>query len=402
MLPVLRWFDSCCRPAVVLAAALTVGCGGGGTGGVDSGGTGAPAASFASGTITGFGTVIVTDVHFDDLGAVVSDADGRARSRDELRLGMSVDVRGSSIVTDAEGHQASTATSFVINSAIVGPIGANDLAARTLTVLAQTIDVASTTVFDNGLAGGQSALAPGDVVEVHARFNALTGRYAATRVERKTGVATYAVRGIASNLDAGSRTFSIGSLRLSYAGLGAAPAALVNGAFVRVSLGLAPGAGGAWPVVRVANGSPPVDDRPEAKVEGLVTAFTSSARFTVDGTPVDASHAQFPDGTQGLAIGGRVEVEGQTIAGVLVASRVKQVSDSEESAAQFDVRGTITSIDTAAQTFLVRGVVVSYSGSVDFRDGTAADLAVGREVEARGTLSPDGTRVQAARLDFRD
>jgi hypothetical protein len=46
-------------------------------------------------------------------------------------------------------------------------------------------------------------------------------------------------------------------------------------------------------------------------------------------------------------------------------------------------------------------VIVSYSGTVDFRDGSAADLAVGREVEARGTLSADGTRLQAQRIDFR-
>ena len=401
MLPGLRWLDIRCGLAFVLAAVSTVGCGGGGTGGVDSGGTGARATSFASGTITGFGSVIVTGVHFDDLGAAVSDADGNARSRGDLRLGMTVDVRGSAIVVDADGHDASTATSFLINSAIVGPVAANDPTARTLTVLGQTIDVASTTVFDNGLAGGQSALAPGDVVEVHASFNAAAGRYAATRVERRTAVASYAVRGIASKLDAGSRTFSIGSLRLSYAGLGTAPTALVSDAFVRVSIGLAPGASGVWRALRIGDGSPPVDDRPEAKVEGLVDAFTSSARFTVNGTPVDARNAEFPDGTQGLAIGRRVEVEGQTVAGVLVASRVEQVSDSEESGTQFDVRGTITSIDTAGKTLVVRGVVVSYSGSVDFRDGTAADLAIGREVEARGMLSPDGTRLQAVRLDFR-
>jgi len=50
---------------------------------------------------------------------------------------------------------------------------------------------------------------------------------------------------------------------------------------------------------------------------------------------------------------------------------------------------------------VVRNVVVSYAGTVDFRDGSAADLAVGREVEARGTLSSDGTRLLATRIDFR-
>ena len=51
---------------------------------------------------------------------------------------------------------------------------------------------------------------------------------------------------------------------------------------------------------------------------------------------------------------------------------------------------------------VVRNVSVAYGGNVDFRKGTAADLAIGRLVEARGRLSPDGTRLQAVRIDFRD
>jgi hypothetical protein len=76
-------------------------------------------------------------------------------------------------------------------------------------------------------------------------------------------------------------------------------------------------------------------------------------------------------------------------------------SDSQGSGGDFDVRGVITSLDTAAKTFVVRNVVVGYSGSVDFRDGAAGDLALGIEVEARGALSADGTRLQATRIDFR-
>src|SRR5205085_9845313 len=48
--------------AAALLAAVVAGCGGG----VDSGGTGAQPTSFASGPITGFGSVIVNAVHYDD------------------------------------------------------------------------------------------------------------------------------------------------------------------------------------------------------------------------------------------------------------------------------------------------------------------------------------------------
>jgi hypothetical protein len=381
--------------AALLAATFLASCGG-----VDSGGTGAPPTAFASGAISGFGSVIVAGVHFDDLSAAVADADGNTRSRDDLRLGMTVEARGSAIVKDADGNDASTATSIVVRSEMIGPVGASDLAARTLTVLGQTIDITATTVFDDALVGGQAALAVGDVVEVYASVDAATGHYLATRIERKVLVVAFSLRGIVAGLDATARAFSIGATRISYAGV-TSPPPLANGSFVRVALARVPGAGGVWTAIAIGDRTPALDDRDEAKLEGLVSAFTSTTQFSVNGTPVDARAAQFPDGTAGLALGKRVEVEGATVSGVLVATRVQLVSDSQESGSEFDVRGTITALDTVAKTFVVRNVVVSYSGAVDFRAGTALDLALGIEVEARGMLSADGTRLQATRIDFR-
>jgi len=382
----------------VLLAALLVGCGG-----VDSGGTGAPATTFASGAISGFGSVIVAQVHFDERSASVLDADGNARSRDDLRLGMTVDARGSAIFSDAEGNEASTATTIVIRSEIVGPVAASVPSARTFTVLGQTVNVTATTVFDASLANGQASLGIGDVVEVYASVDAATGHYVATRVEQKTGATGFALRGIVGSLDTAARTFSIGGTRISYAGLAAAlvPATLANGSFVRVTLGLVPGAGGVWQAVAIGDRSPVPDDEDRAKVEGLVNAFTSPTTFSVNGTPVDARTAEFPDGTAGLALGKRVRVEGSVRGGVVVATRVRIESAAQGGGSDFDVRGSITALDSTAKTFVVRNVVVSYSGAVDFRDGTALDLALGIEVEARGSLSSDGTRLQATRIDFR-
>lgn len=382
----------------MLTAALAAGCGGG----VDSGGTGSPQVAFASGPITGFGSVIVNGVHFDDRSAAVSDADGNARTRDDLRLGMTTEVRGSAIGTDSDGHPASAATSIVFGSELRGPVAASDLAARTLTVLGQTVDIATTTVFDTSLAGGQAALAVGDVVEVYAQLDAANGHYDATRIERKTGVTAFVVRGIVAGIDMTARTFSIGATRIAYAGVAASgvPASLANGRFVRALVAVAP-VGGVWTAVRLSDGTPAIDDRHEANVKGLVSAFTSNASFSVNGTAVDARGATFPAGTAGLGLGTRVEVEGAVVAGVLVASKVTLVSDDEESGRDFDVRGAIASIDTVAKLFVVRDVTVSYAGTVDFRDGTAADLAVGKQVETRGRLTADGTKLMATRIDFR-
>lgn len=384
---------------VLLATMLVVSCGGG----PDSGGTGAPMTAFASGAITGFGSVIVAGVHFDERGASVLDADGNARSSDDLRLGMTVEARGSAIVSDADGNEASTATSIVIRSEIVGPVSASDLAARTLAVLGQTVEITATTVFDASLPNGQASLAVGDVVEVYASVDAASGHYLATRIERKTAFAAFALRGIVAGLDTAARTFSIGGARIGYGGIAAAnvPPALANGSFVRVTLGVVPEAGGVWQAIAIGDRVPPPEDRDQAKVEGLVSAFTSATQFSVNGTPVDARTAEFPDGTAGITLGKGVEVEGSVAGGVLVATRVRVNSDSQGSGNEFDVRGAITSLDAASRTFVIRNVVVDYSGSVDFRDGTAANLALGIEVEARGALSADGTRLQATRIDFR-
>ena len=383
---------------LMLVVSFAASCGGG----VDSGGTGAPAVAFASGPITGFGSVIVNGVHFDDRTALVSDANGNPRTRDDLRLGMTTDVRGLAIAADSDGNSASVATSIVFGSELLGPIAASDLVARTLVVLGQTVDIAATTVFDTSLIGGQAALAIGDVVEVYAQLDAMSSHYVATRIERKSGVNAFVLRGIVAGLDATARTFAIGAARISYAGIAAGnvPATLANDRFVRAFVNVVPSAG-VWIAFRLADGTPSIDDRPEADVTGRVSAFTSSAAFSVNGTSVDARGATFPSGTTGLGLGTRVEVEGSIVAGVLVARTVAIVSDNEESGRDFDVRGAITSIDTVAKLFVVRDVAVSYAGTVDFRDGSAADLFVGNQVEARGKLSADGTTLIATRIDFR-
>ena len=382
----------------LLAGVIAAGCGGG----VDSGGTGAPVTSFASGSITGFGSVIVNTVHYDDLSATVRDGNGVLRSRDDLRLGMTIDVRGSAIGVDGNGNPASTANSIVFASEIVGPVAASDLAGRTLIVLGQTVDIRLGTVFGESLAGGQAALAIGTVVEIYGRLDVASGRYAASRVEAKPAGTALSLRGIVSGLDAVARSFSFGSARISYAGVATVPPALANGRFVRAMLAPAPGAGGVWSATALVDGAPPIEDHDEAKLEGRVSAFTSTTAFSVSGTPVDARSASFDGGSAGLALGAKVEVEGTIVGGVLVASRVKVDAAGDGSGDEFEVRGPIVTLDPVGKTFVVRDVTVSYSGSVDFRNGTAADLAVGRKVDARGALSADGTRLQAQRIKFDD
>jgi len=196
------------------------------------------------------------------------------------------------------------------------------------------------------------------------------------------------------------RSFSFGITRISYLGVAAVPATLANGHFVRATLAIAPGAGGVLTATALSDGAPPIENHDQAKLEGRVSAFASTTSFSVNGTPVDARSASFDGGSVGLALGANVEVEGTIAGGVLVATRVKVDGEDQGGDEEFEVDGRIVSLDTVARTFVVRDVTVSYAGEVDFRDGTAADLAVGRNVEVRGKLTAEGTQLQAERIKF--
>ena len=65
------------------------------------------------------------------------------------------------------------------------------------------------------------------------------------------------------------------------------------------------------------------------------------------------------------------------------------------------LQGAIESLDTAAQTFQLRGSTVEYGANgVQFDGGSASDLANGRAVTVRGNPTAGGTRITARRISF--
>jgi len=381
------------------AAVLLGGCGGGGDAGTPpfQGGTG----SFAAGTITGFGSVIVNKVRFDDTHATVTDDDGNAASSSTLRLGMRVEIEGGAVHDDGSGPRCD-ASAIRFGPEVVGPVESIDATAKSLVVLGQTVLVTDTTVIDDSLAGGFAAIAVGAVLDVHGTRDAATGAITATRIEPKPAAAGFRLKGTIASLDTTAKTFTIGAATISYANVAALPANLANGMPVKVRLQTTPVAG-VWLATRLEAIHPHVGDANEAEIEGTITAFTSTASFSVNGIPVDASNATFPDGTTGIVLGAHVEVHGTSSNGTVVASRVEVEDHARRHAEGFELHGAITAIDTTAQTFVLRGVTVAYGDAgVEFRNGTAAQLAVGVRVEARGTLSADGTMLQATRISFGD
>jgi hypothetical protein len=99
-----------------------------------------------------------------------------------------------------------------------------------------------------------------------------------------------------------------------------------------------------------------------------------------------------------VTLGARVEVEGRSSAGVIVARKVTVDEAEGGGDAAIEIEGRITALDTAARTFVVRGTTISNAGSPRFEGGTAADLALNRKVSVKGRLAADRSLVQATSI----
>jgi Domain of unknown function (DUF5666) len=394
----------------LLTAVVVMACGGGDGGtsvaSVGSGGTG----SFTAlnvGTITGFGSVYVNGVRFDDSSPdlKVSDEDG-ARKKEELRLGMVVKVQGS-ISTSG----SATATSFMFDSELQGPVRSINTATTAINIIGQTVVMDANTVFDTALTQGFNSLKVGDELEVHGFLNAFSNTLQATLVELKTKPNRYKISGTVKNLqNAPTNTFQIGSETISFSGLSATDVAvgLANDLLIKVRLSpSAPKAGVAWQAARV-RGSDDLSsngDSDKTELEGLISAITSSTQFRVGTVPVNASAATFTNGTTGLVVGARVEVKGALKAGILVASTVEiQQAGSSNSGKDIQLKGDISSLDPIAKTFVLKGVTVNYATvprpSYDNFNEQYLESHPTASLDVRGKTAPNSSTVNATRIKF--
>ena len=381
--------------SMLLALSLLASCGGG----VDSGGTGG---AVAVGPISGYGSIIVNGVRFDvsSPAILIQDDAGNARTRADLQLGTMTEVDGSGLTVNA-GVTSSTASSIRIVSDVVGPVGAVDANASTFTVLGQTVAVTPATAFDARVSGGLGGISVGTVVQVFGRYDAARQRYTATRIELAANPASYKLRGSVSAIDPKAMTLTVGGQTISYTQLGAASVAnmMVGTTLVRARLQIAP-PGGVWVAVALQAGALVLPDREVAHVEGRISTWSSTRQFSVDGIPVDASGATFNGSEAAVLLGARVEVEGMSSGGVLVARVVNVEGDENAGNSAIELHGTIDVLDPLAKTFTLRGLTVSYAGPVKFDTGGPASLMAGVPVKVEGVLAPDGVRVDALKISF--
>ena len=373
------------------SALLMAGCGGGGGGTTTAG---AVAGSSASGAITGFGSIIVNGVRFDDSAASVQDDDGVGMNSGDLKLGMVVRIKGGKKNDDGVSIRAK-ADSIEVHSELQGPIDSTTPATNSIVVLGQTVKISATTFFDDGLTA--AALKKGDVVEVHGFVDPVLQTITATRIELKPNAKVFKLQGVISALNTAAKTFNIGTLTISYLNADL-PSSLTleNGLVVRVRLAITPPTGtGTRTALKIRKFEIEKEDRNEAEVEGIITAFTSTALFSVNGLPVNASGIVVP---AGVKLGARVEVEGSIVNGVLVAKKVELEDDAD--VAKFELHGPLSSLNPTAKTFVLRGMTVNYDKATFVIGVTALTLVNGLNIEVKGMLLAAGNVIAATRISL--
>lgn len=410
--------------SLTMVAALAA-CGGGGgdvAGAPGSGGTG----SYVAGPITGFGSVIINGVRYDDSAARIETEDGEGSDDDgkgtldkgDLRLGMIAEVEGGQVTTGTNGA-LSTGTASVIRyiNELKGPV--SNVTGTGFTLLGQTVSVNPATIYENvsgigAITGGNCAYA-----EVYAFYDATTSSYNATRVECKTTQPdTYRLYGPIGNLT--DSTFTINGLTVTYTGVSEVPT-LSNGVVVRVRLSpvsltsntVSPAA----TATRVKLNTKAARSSSKASVEGLITDYLATAdgaTFKVNGVSVVLNASTgFEDGLQkaDLADGVRVEVEGALVDGVLTARSIEEESetDLEDQSEGQEFLGRVSNVlpESNGGTFTLttsggRVLTVTYLNT-DF-DEPADQTGFGNNalVEVKGALGSNGTSVDATKIQLED
>jgi Domain of unknown function (DUF5666) len=371
-----------CGPTVDLTF---LGNGGNGGNGGNTDGTGI-------GPVTGFGSVIVNGVKYDDTGIDdTSFIDDHGRSKSGLMAGMMVKITATG-VNDVSG--TGMATKIEVLRHVDGPLDDNGvtLATNRMKVMGQAVVVDTTTVFDNVVAGSLIDLSAIDnlakagmrpELEVHGIADN-NGTIHATFIRKGfDNVVTgrdVQVKGTVASDNIGGKTFTLGTSTVSY---DVRPAGLGNGVFVEVrgtfrttdNTVLATTVAVEDPAAGQAEGALV---KAEGYVRRIVTAGTQFELVGADGLQLidwSTGTAAFKDGTAtDLLAGARVEVEGKRNPDKTVAA--KMISFRRPSNIRLETVVTAKTPPTGTQSgsLTLFGKTVFVNALSQYKDSSSVNL----------------------------
>ena len=377
---------------------LTACGGGGGETKTTFGGSGDPApltdSLIASGPLSSVGTAGIAATSIDDRASAIFINTQAGQSFNALKLGMVAEVTGT--IPTAANTTAGTATNIVAESAVVGTIGAVDVANSRLTIAPLAVQVDQNTIFE-GAASFASMLA-GNRIEVYGVPAAESKTILATRIiSLPASAGTIELLGVATNVTAFQ--FSIHGVSVSTAGVssvitptGTVPGttSIVENARVRV-IGTYSAIGNSIGATQIVTGIPVTRaDNAIIVLDGVIQSVGANSRFRLNDTDVDPPAAN----TASVTVGARVQVKGRKTSGVLTATDFRLVAAGER--IQYVVQGDIANFISTAN-FAVRGETINAS-TATFIGGTAANLINGRTVRVKAQAI--GGHLEASEVSF--
>lgn len=409
------------------AVALVGACGGGGGdfAGIGTGGTG----SFSVGTVSGFGSVFVSGVRYQDNGARLVDDDGKVTiagtDPNPLQVGMVVQVNGS---VDASGTSRS-ATQIAYGAEAEGPLSAVNAAAGSFDVMGIRVRTTPTTVYQNF--GGVAALAAGQVVQVYGLPDN-AGRIVATHVAREAaseaafiaGGGKYRLRGPIAALSgsAAAYGFTLRAVPIRSDAATRVEGTPADGALASVRLNPVRQGDGRYLAERLTLRAPSYQDVPAAaksEIEGYVSGFDPQAgTLRVGAYAVRlAGGVVYEGGAAGdLKNGIRVEAKGSIDGAALLATKIEIESRDDDgdgddtevpgATAAVEFKGTASCIrcDAGSGSFGIKGNTVIYDAATLFKDGLSAATLHGRTIEVKAVPEPAaaGTVYRATEIEIDD
>ncbi len=411
--------------SVFLMGIFSVSCGSGGVGGsgiTASGGIGGTGVS--QGTVTGFGSVIMNDVKYNVSGTTfIIDDNQTGTSQANLSIGMRVKVRGT-VDDNGPNGGTGTATTIEYEPDVKGPVDSKNTTSNSLVVLGRTYIVDdSTTIEDSsGIKMALSALSiMSKVVEISGLSfsdDSIQATYIRETDEVFSSQSTQVeLKGTIKSLNTGLETFSIGNQSVDYSSttlpfIDMEKADLAEGLFIEVkgTLDTTSNTLGASKIDKEDNSLGALQNE-RVEVEGLVTAFTSSAAFSVTGQSVTTSvTTTFVNGApDDIVKNVRLEVEGKMVNGVLVATKVKFHGN------RIKIHATVQDVFSTAMPATVKllNQIVAINAATSMKDDSSTpkatfssvgDISNGDWLEIRGFVTGSGaTRmITATRVERKD
>lgn len=140
------------------------------------------------------------------------------------------------------------------------------------------------------------------------------------------------------------------------------------------------------------------EDEREVEIEGLVSGFVDASNFNVGNQIVSTSeNTEFKNGTaDSLSDGVYVEVKGEVNNdGVLTAEKV-----TFEKPDEVEIEGVVTEFISESE-FSISDQAIITNEVTEYKNGSAAMLALGVNLEVKGTLSENGVLL-ASKIEFEE